>query len=220
MASVTYKKIVIDCADAYRATTGTTEKIQVGNLAGKISALENVTPEVTAQTALITEITESLVGKVTGANATPEDILEGKCAYVGQKLVEGNLKVIRNCASEIIIPSVDMELGHREAAKTFPHPLKGQIPTGCSIVAMDAFETSQTTNLVAVRVSGGINEGVINSTTLLDGILSGSTNRLSLLYDSSVRSDGDTITFEAIRSSGNLGVLYAGKRYLLTAWKL
>ena len=53
---------------------------------------ENVTPEVTAQTPLVTEILESLVGKVTLANATPETILEGYSAYVGQQLVEGTLK--------------------------------------------------------------------------------------------------------------------------------
>lgn len=50
---------------------------------------ENVTPEVTAQTPLVTEILESLVGKVTLANATPETILEGYSAYVKQKLVQG-----------------------------------------------------------------------------------------------------------------------------------
>ena len=53
---------------------------------------ENVTPEVTAQTPLVTEILESLVGKVTLANATAETILEGYSAYVGQQLVEGTLE--------------------------------------------------------------------------------------------------------------------------------
>ena len=53
---------------------------------------ENVTPEVQAQTPLVTEILESLVGKVTLANATPETILEGYSAYVGQELVEGTRK--------------------------------------------------------------------------------------------------------------------------------
>ncbi len=53
---------------------------------------ENVTPEVQAQSPLVTEILESLVGKVTLANATPEAILEGYSAYVGQMLIEGKLK--------------------------------------------------------------------------------------------------------------------------------
>lgn len=53
---------------------------------------ENVTPEVTAQTPLVTEILESLVGKVTLANATPETILEGYSAYVGQQLIKGRLE--------------------------------------------------------------------------------------------------------------------------------
>ena len=53
---------------------------------------ENVTPEVTAQTPLVTEILESLVGKVTLANATAETILEGYSAYVGQELIKGTLE--------------------------------------------------------------------------------------------------------------------------------
>lgn len=50
---------------------------------------ENVTPEVTAQTPVITQILEGLVGKAQGANATADKILEGYSAYVGQELVEG-----------------------------------------------------------------------------------------------------------------------------------
>lgn len=50
---------------------------------------ENVTPEVTEQTLLIEEILESLVGKVYGANATPDKILKGYSAYVGQELIVG-----------------------------------------------------------------------------------------------------------------------------------
>lgn len=55
---------------------------------------ENVTPEVRVQSPLVAEILESLVGKVTIANATPETILEGYSAYVGQQLVHGELKDI------------------------------------------------------------------------------------------------------------------------------
>lgn len=57
---------------------------------------ENVTPEVQAQSPLVTEILESLVGKVTLANATPEAILEGYSAYVGRQLVEGTLKSVES----------------------------------------------------------------------------------------------------------------------------
>ena len=53
---------------------------------------ENITPEVTAQTPLVAEILESLVGKVTLANATPETILVGYSAYVGRELVNGILE--------------------------------------------------------------------------------------------------------------------------------
>ena len=57
---------------------------------------ENVTPEVQAQSPLVTEILESLVGKVTLANATPETILEGYSAYVGQQLVKGTRKSLES----------------------------------------------------------------------------------------------------------------------------
>lgn len=50
---------------------------------------ENVTPEVTAQTPVITQILEGLVGKAQGANATADKILEGYSAYVGGQLVNG-----------------------------------------------------------------------------------------------------------------------------------
>lgn len=55
---------------------------------------ENVTPEVTAQTPVITQILEGLVGKAQGANATADKILEGYSAYVGQELVEGTVKYV------------------------------------------------------------------------------------------------------------------------------
>lgn len=53
---------------------------------------ENLTAEVNAQTTVITNILESLVGKVQGANATADKILEGYSAYVGQKLLQGTAK--------------------------------------------------------------------------------------------------------------------------------
>lgn len=57
-----------------------------------IKAIEDITPEIVEQTPLVTEILESLVGKVTLANATPETILEGYSAYVGQQLIKGRLE--------------------------------------------------------------------------------------------------------------------------------
>ena len=53
---------------------------------------EDLTPELTEQSALISQIRAMLVGRVTEANATPEDILKGKKAYVGEKLVTGVLE--------------------------------------------------------------------------------------------------------------------------------
>ena len=56
------------------------------------AAPENISAEVAAQPAMVAQIKENLVGKETGANATPETILEGYSAYVGQKLVTGTYK--------------------------------------------------------------------------------------------------------------------------------
>lgn len=53
---------------------------------------ENVKAEVTAQTPLIEQILEGLVGKAQGANATADKILEGYSAYVGQELLHGTAK--------------------------------------------------------------------------------------------------------------------------------
>lgn len=52
--------------------------------------VEDVTPEVQAQIPLINTAIEKIVGKTTGATATANDIVKGKAAYVGQKLVIGN----------------------------------------------------------------------------------------------------------------------------------
>lgn len=54
---------------------------------------ENLTSELTEQTALIEEIRTALVGKATIANATADKILEGYSAYVGRELVEGKLRL-------------------------------------------------------------------------------------------------------------------------------
>ena len=53
---------------------------------------EDVTAEVTAQVELLEDITEALIGKATGANATAADLLENKTAYVGQTLITGTLE--------------------------------------------------------------------------------------------------------------------------------
>ena len=81
---------------------GNKRKLQINNqkIGSSVAILKNlpiaedVTEEVNIQTPLITEILESLVGKATIANATPETILEGYSAYVGQQLVEGTMQTI------------------------------------------------------------------------------------------------------------------------------
>ena len=50
---------------------------------------ENITAELDAQAILLQEIEESLVGKASGANITPETVLKGYAGYKGKELVEG-----------------------------------------------------------------------------------------------------------------------------------
>ena len=59
----------------------------------RTGTMEDITPDLNTQSDLIKEIRAMLVGRVTEANATPEDILKGKKAYVGEKLVEGTLSL-------------------------------------------------------------------------------------------------------------------------------
>lgn len=77
---------------------------------------ENVKAEVTAQTPVITQILEGLVGKAQGANATADKILEGYSAYVGQELLHGTAKEgldlsafgITKVAVDEIVPASDI----------------------------------------------------------------------------------------------------------------
>ena len=81
-----------------KSVTPTTSELTVTPSEGKhlsqvvVGAVEDVTPEVTAQTPVITQILEGLVGKAQGANATADKILEGYSAYVGQELLHGTAK--------------------------------------------------------------------------------------------------------------------------------
>ncbi len=92
---------------------------------------EDLTPELTEQSALISQIRAMLVGRVTEANATPEDILKGKKAYVGEKLVTGVLEPVnvaklfgytKVAVSEFVFPSRNEMI-----TPTFTHSL-GVIP--------------------------------------------------------------------------------------------
>lgn len=64
MANTTWKQLVYDAADAYRTASATKSQVKVGELATKISSLEDVTAEVTAQTPIIDSIMAELTGKV------------------------------------------------------------------------------------------------------------------------------------------------------------
>lgn len=54
------------------------------------SKAEDLTAVLSEQATLIQEIEESLVGKASGANITPETVLKGYRGYKGKNLVEGN----------------------------------------------------------------------------------------------------------------------------------
>lgn len=58
----------------------------------RTGTMEDITPDLTTQSDLIKEIRAMLVGRAIEANATPEDILKGKKAYVGEKLITGVLE--------------------------------------------------------------------------------------------------------------------------------
>lgn len=88
-----------------KSVTPTTSELTVTPSEGKhlsqviVGAVEDVTPEVTAQTPVITQILEGLVGKAQGANATADKILEGYSAYVGQELLHGTAKDLKALAT-------------------------------------------------------------------------------------------------------------------------
>ena len=58
----------------------------------RTGTMEDISPDLNTQSDLIKEIRAMLVGRVTEANAKPEDILKGKKAYVGEKLITGVLE--------------------------------------------------------------------------------------------------------------------------------
>lgn len=94
MANTTWKQLVYDAADAYRTASATETQVKVGELATKISSLEDVTAEVEVQTPLVDQIMTALIGKVgDDANATAETILEGYKAWVQGEKVVGTYKV-------------------------------------------------------------------------------------------------------------------------------
>lgn len=88
---------------------------------------EDLTPELTEQSALISQIRAMLVGRVTEANATPEDILKGKKAYVGEKLVTGVLELLATGIGYTKQSSGIVTKTVKDGKMTIPHEL-GAIP--------------------------------------------------------------------------------------------
>ena len=147
--NTTWKQVVYDAADAYRTASATTANVKVGELAQKISTLEDVTAEVTTQTPLIEDIKESLVGKATGANATEDTILEGYSAYVGQELVEGKYKPLTfgysSIDSGVITPASD-------TFSIFVAHSLGVIPSTIMIVTPYDFSQEETYNAYSCKI--------------------------------------------------------------------
>jgi len=75
----------------------------------RTGTMEDITPDLNTQSDLIKEIRAMLVGRVTEANATPEDILKGKKAYVGEKLVTGVLEPLAGIDFGEVVLSEDIE---------------------------------------------------------------------------------------------------------------
>lgn len=134
-----------------------------------ISAVEDLTPEVTVQTPLVQEILESLVGKVTLANATADKIIEGYSAYVGQKLIVGTKKNDMDYGKVI--------LNSDAATITVNHNL-GVVPTYALILPDSATTTFDTTNLVQYSKISNI----YNTYKGIHAYLGGSTTSLSAIF--------------------------------------
>lgn len=93
----------------------------------RTGTMEDITPDLTTQSDLIKEIRAMLVGRVTEANATPEDILKGKKAYVGEKLVTGVLELLATGMGYTKQSSGIVTKTTKDGKMTIPHEL-GVIP--------------------------------------------------------------------------------------------
>lgn len=94
MKRVTVAPTPTQCKSVTPSTSQQTVTPDTGKFLSSVvvGAVEDVTPEVTAQTGLIDSIKTQLVGKATGANATADKILEGFSAWVNGQLVQGTAK--------------------------------------------------------------------------------------------------------------------------------
>lgn len=104
-----------------------------------VGAVEDVTPEVTAQTGLIESIKTQIVGKATGANATADKILEGFSAWVNGQLVQGTLKEGIKYESGIITLSANAKT--LSIPTNITDPKRVIITTGTEQVTYSRFPT-------------------------------------------------------------------------------
>lgn len=151
---------------------------------------ENITPEVTAQTSLVTEILESLVGKVTLANATPETLLEGYSAYVAGKLVVGTLPIEK---TKIDYGTLTADVSG-ESIATVNHTLK----KSPSYMMLLPKSVNRSTNVFLASIVG--NTGLIEGSTYKQIIVYINNNimsaeRITNTSTYEVTYDDSTITF-------------------------
>lgn len=110
---------------------------------------ENITTEVTAQIPLIENIMEGLVGKVQGATATADKILEGYSAYVGQTLVNGTyvpgVPIEAFGLTKYAVDKFTYKTRVRADATWIDHTL-GEIPKLAFIIPDDSISNTKTNN--------------------------------------------------------------------------
>lgn len=186
--NTTWKQVVYDAADAYRTASATTANVKVGELATKISSLEDVTAEVEEQTPLVDQIMAELQGKVgDDANATAETILGGYKAWVQGEKIIGTFVPITGIDYGEVTPSANT------ASITVSHKL-GAIPS-FAVIMLKTFETGLDTGNMLVS-NNWIVENDVKS------------------YDNKIAKTDSTITFNNTSGSTTYYPLWGGKTYI------
>lgn len=184
MANTTWKKVVYDCADAYRTATSTTVKVKVNELAGKISKLKTVTVDrisVTSpplQTAYASGDTLSLEGICITAeysNGAIKDIT-ALCSFS-----PGNGDALRESDEKINIVWVDEAGTRHETTQSIKVSL---VLVGISITVNPTktkYEKGDRLNLSGIKVVATYEGGMTRDVTSQCGF-SPATNSLLNTY--------------------------------------
>lgn len=165
----------------------------------------DVTPEVTAQTPLVTQILEGLVGKAQGANITPETVLKGFKGYSGQELVEGTMEAginlsdigITKCAIDEFTFSSDT------LASTAVNHSLGEVPKIAFVFTNDAVSHSSGANRVVQAVyvskigSGELNLQWDEEIYWNDGSRISQTNSMTITESSFAINGGNSCKYQS-----------------------